>query len=406
MSSRGAALVLAVSTSACVTGSRLEAPPFRAGPFAPSGLPETVRSTRWRPTHPEADADAGAAALQAAATDGAIDVLALSGGGSGGAFGAGVLVGLSEAGARPQYEVVTGVSTGALIAPFAFLGSDWDSLLIEAFSGEATENLLEPMGIGILFSSSIYDGEPLRRLVSRYVSDDLLRAVAREYRAGRKLWVATTNLDREESVFWDLGAIAVAAGDGNAQAKTLFIDVLVASASVPGVFPAVLLDVADAGARYQEMHVDGGASTPFFVAFDVLAALNHRVDGLRNAQIYVIANSQLAGTPRTTPANTLSIVSRAFTSTVNHMTQSALTETFAFSERNEMLLSFTSVSASYPFAGPLAFAKDDMRRLFSYGRQCAAQGKVWLDAEQALAETARAQGDRNAVSCPTGEPIG
>ena len=180
------------------------------------------------------------------ASDKPISVLALSGGGADGAYGAGVLVGLDpSSGTRPEFQVVTGVSTGALIAPFAFLGPDWDGKLEEAFTGPAAGALLSPRGFGaLLFGPSVYRGRPLERLVGHYVDDALLQAVARENARGRKLLVATTDLDRQETVIWNMGEIAASGGP---QARRLFRDVLVASASVPGVFPPKLIEVRDGG---------------------------------------------------------------------------------------------------------------------------------------------------------------
>src|SRR5262249_17439267 len=158
----------------------------------------------------------------------------------------------------------------ALIAPFAFLGPDWDAKLTEAFRGEATKNLMISRGVGALFGTGVYQGRPLRKLVERFVTQDLVDAVGREAAKGRMLLVATTNLDREETQIWNMGAIAQ---QGGPRALALFRQVLTASASVPGVFPPVMIEVEKDGKKYQEMHVDGGASTPFLVAPDVAMIL-------------------------------------------------------------------------------------------------------------------------------------
>ncbi len=158
-------------------------------------------------------------------------ILALSGGGADGAFGAGALVGLAHSGTRPQFSVVTGVSAGALIAPYAFLGTDWDDQLADAYTSGRAEHLLQPRGLGVLFGSSAYSGTPLEQLVDDHLSDARIKAVAREAASGRLLLVATTNVDTGETVVWDLGSIAM---NGGAHAKALFRDVLVASAQGGG----------------------------------------------------------------------------------------------------------------------------------------------------------------------------
>ena len=222
-----------------------------------------------------------------------ISILALSGGGADGAFGAGALVGMTNAGARPQFSVVTGVSAGALLAPYAFLGSEWDKQLTDAYTSGRSEHLLQPRGRGVLFDSSVYRGKPLEELVDHYLSDELIQAVAREAAAGRLLLVATTNVDTGEAVIWDLGSIALNGGPG---AKTLFRDVLVASASVPGMFPPVIIRVQDAGGDYSEAHVDGAATVPFLIPPTLLQVLR---DGPNRSPttVYVLVDGRLTQEP-------------------------------------------------------------------------------------------------------------
>src|ERR1700689_3990408 len=222
--------------------------------------------------------------VQRAADGGAVNVLVLSGGGAGGAFGAGALVGLSRRGTRPDFQIVTGVSAGALIAPLAFLGQEWDLQLAEAFSGAPTQHLMHARWLGALFGDSVYQGEPLAQLVDRYVTDDLLRAVARESQRGRLLVVATTDLDSEQTVFWNLGLIAE---QGGAKAKRLFRDGRMASASIPGVFPPVMIRVQQGGKTYEEMHVDGSAMASLFFIPDIAAILPNPFEPLRAGHLYV-----------------------------------------------------------------------------------------------------------------------
>lgn len=368
--------------AACVTQARLDGPPADLGGATPIGFDAPVRAYAVDRRFFETQSAAYAATLAASVEDGSLDVLALSGGGSGGAYGAGVLVGLSEAGARPRYEIVTGVSTGALIAPFAYLGSDWDDRLEEAFSGGASEELLVSRGLGALFGTSAFRGAPLRNLVTRFVSDEMLAAIARERATGRVLLVATTNLDRQETVFWDMGAIAQ---HGGPEARDLFTDVLVASASVPGVFPPVMINVHDGGDAFQEMHVDGGASTPFFLAPDVSIVLNLTPEALRGANLYVISNNQPDGPSRTTPMSALAVADRSFESVMAHMTRMALAQTNDLAQRNAMSFHFTAIPAGYPWRGSRSFERQEMSALFAYGRRCALAGRVWISAQDVLA---------------------
>ncbi len=177
----------------------------------------------------------------------ALSILALSSGGAAGAFGAGAVAGLTRSDSRPDFAVVTGVSVGALVAPYAFLGPTWDARLLDAFTGGAGEDLLHLRGLGAIFGSSLYRGAPLKQLVDAYVSDAMIQAVALEAVKGRLLLVATTDVATGKPVVWDLGSIA---RNGGPDAKTLFRNVLVASASVPGMFLPVVIPVRADGGRF------------------------------------------------------------------------------------------------------------------------------------------------------------
>jgi predicted acylesterase/phospholipase RssA len=382
-------LGLVVLTLAACTSAPVAGPPVAPRGAVPIGFDANIRmETRDVDFHKE-NAPKAARAM-AASADRTVDMLALSGGGAGGAYGAGVLVGLTNAGTRPRFEIVTGVSTGALIAPFAFLGPEWDGKLTEAYRGDATDNLMQSRGLGVLFEAGVFDGKPLRELVERFVSDELIFSVAREAANGRMLLVATTNLDREETVIWDMGAIAARGGP---QARELFRNVLVASASVPGVLPPVLINVEKDGKTYQEMHVDGGASTPFFIAPDAVMHMDSASSSLRGANIYVIVNGQAASAPRTTSNNTLDIAARSFTAVLNQMTRAAIMQTGDFATRNSLGYRFTGIPSDVQFGGSLAFDRGNMSATFDYAMRCATRGLVWVNEEQAGARAAIAEGE-------------
>ena len=188
---------------------------------------------------------------------GALSYLALSGGGADGAYGAGVLNGWTAAGTRPEFSVVSGVSTGALIAPFAFLGPAYDATLRDVYTSGVAESLLNtPSIVHAVFGSGLFGNTHLRELVARYIGKDMLGAIAAEHAKGRQLLIVTTNLDTQRTVIWDMGRIAAIR---STQALNLFRNVMAASASIPVVFPPMLIDAEANGHRFQEMHVDGGA---------------------------------------------------------------------------------------------------------------------------------------------------
>ena len=194
-------------------------------------------------------------------------ILALSGGGAEGAFGAGLLTGWTARGTRPQFTFVTGASAGALIAPFAFLGPTYDETLSSVFASGEMSNLLQFEGLSGLLGTSLFKTAPLRDLIARHVGPEMLVAIAREHRAGRRLYVVTTNLDAQRSAIWDMGKIA---DSGDPSALELFRNVLTASASIPGVFSPVLIEVEGEGKQFAEMHVDGGVTTNVLIVPDAV----------------------------------------------------------------------------------------------------------------------------------------
>ncbi len=220
-----------------------------------------------------------------------VNVLAISGGGSYGAFDVGVLNGWSASGARPVFDVVTGVSTGAFIATFAFLGPDYDDFIRDSYINARTKDIYETRTwVSILNSDSIASSRPLKNKIEAVFTPRLLKAVAKEHAQGRRLYVGTTNLDTRRFVVWDMGAIAAS---DRPDALELYRKIILASGSVPGFFPPVLIEVELDGVRYHEMHVDGGASTSVFVPM-TLAQCDPRTACHRPGScVYVISSGKL-----------------------------------------------------------------------------------------------------------------
>ena len=370
---RSAVLAAACFTTSCITLPREDGPPPAPEYAKIEGFSEQVR-TVGVDTQMSVITEETLGKLKLA-SDGSVDFLALSGGGAGGSFGAGVLIGMTESGNRPQFEVVTGVSTGALIAPFAFLGPDWDDELAEAFASDSSAEILENRGFGILFSTSFFKGEPLEALVDTYVTDELISAIADEAETGRSLVVATTNLDRQLATYWDLGRIASLR---NSRARELFRDVLIASASVPGVFPPVMFDVYADGETYQEMHVDGGASVPFFLGPELLAIWNDPLKNFANSNLYVIVNGQLQAPVSETPVNTVQIIAKSFDTMMIFGARSALATYANLAADNGMNFNVAFIPPDLAFGGSLNFKTEERSRVFGYAKTCASQELIWF----------------------------
>jgi predicted acylesterase/phospholipase RssA len=222
-----------------------------------------------------------------------IEILALSGGGPDGAFGAGILTGWTARGDRPEFELVTGVSAGAIIAPFAYLGSEYDPQLKEIWTEYETRQIATPQVLpGLLGGDALADTGPLKGLIAKYIDAEFLRRIAAEYRRGRVLTIGTTNLDAKRPVVWNMGEIAIHASP---EAVQLFRDVILASASIPGLFPPVNIKVSVDGKIYDEMHVDGGVTRQIYVApvnlpftaFDALYPVRP------DRRLYLIQNGKL-----------------------------------------------------------------------------------------------------------------
>jgi len=302
-----------------------------------------------------------------------IRILALSGGGAGGAFGAGALVGLTQSGRRPEFAVVTGVSAGALIAPYAFLGPAWDRELAEIYTTGASERVLQSRGLGAVFGSSLYRGLPLRQLVDRFATDALISAVAREASRGRLLLVATTNLETAELTIWDLGAIAM---NGGPNARALFCDVLVAAASVPGIFPPVVIKVPGDNTWRDETHVDSAFSSPFFVE-PAPQELPEDVRGTPPNTVYVLIDTQLTEPVRGTRRRATSILTRSIDVGLSGTLRTNLELTAARTEQRGIELNYAAIPAGYPYRGTLDFNVAAVKALFQYGYDCASAGRLW-----------------------------
>ncbi|ACL60647.1 patatin-like phospholipase family protein [Methylobacterium nodulans] len=366
------AALIAAPVAACSSIPRV---PYTAAEAAVATVPGQAPTIRYW-----ADAPASAfAGVSRAATSQRepFTYLALSGGGGDGAYGAGVLNGWTESGRRPVFTLVSGVSTGALIAPFAFLGPAYDATLREIYtSGIASTLVQSPSPINLLIGDGLFGDQRLRDLVGRYVTPELLAEIAEEHRKGRRLLVVTTNLDSQRAVIWDMGAIA-ASGQPNAVA--LFRDVLTASASVPAVFPAMLIDAQAGNRAFQELHVDGAVATPVFTLPEAYLAQDSRVVSHRGRpNIYVIINGRIEPSFDVVENRTLAIASRTLSTVGRARARASLASTAAFARRNGIGFNLTYIDRRQPeVAAQQGFDTAYMRALFNDGYEKARSGALW-----------------------------
>lgn len=303
--------------------------------------------------------------------------LAISGGGANGAYGAGLLCGWTKVGTRPNFKLVTGVSTGALTAPFAFLGPAYDAKLKEVYTTITTKDLLSERGkLAALFDDALMDTTPMARVLERIVDDAMLDQIAAEYQKGRILLVATTNLDAGRGVLWNLGALASLKDPA---ARKLIRRILLASASIPAAFPPVMVDVQADGATYQEMHVDGGATAQLFLyppSYDIRAS-TAAVGITRDRNAYVIRNARLDSQWADTQRRTLSIAGRAVSTLIQTQGVGDLYRVYYTCKRDEVEFNLAFIPSSFDEKSKEAFDPAYMSKLFDVGEQDALKGQAW-----------------------------
>jgi hypothetical protein len=303
--------------------------------------------------------------------------LAISGGGDNGAFTAGLLNGWTAAGNRPVFKAVTGVSTGALIAPLAFLGSDYDQALRDSYTKISQKDIFLERGMtAVFFNDAMAETRPLHEFVARIITPEFLAKIALEYQKGRLLLVGTTDLDARRPVIWNMTAIAAV---GGTPALELFRKILVASAAIPGAFPPVMFDVEIGGHRYQEMHVDGGAMAQVFLyppslKLTELAAAN-KMERLRI--LYLIRNARLDPDWASVDRRTLGILARAIDSLINTQGVGDLYRIYLTAHRDKIDYNLAYISADFTVPHKEEFDTTYMRSLFDYALAQARHGYPW-----------------------------
>ena len=303
--------------------------------------------------------------------------LAVSGGGANGAFGAGLLVGWTQTGTRPEFTMVTGVSTGALTAPFAFLGPDYDDQLKKVYTTTSTNMIAKKRSPFLTpFGDSMVDTRPLRELIATTISTDVIEAVAREHNKGRRLFIGTANLDAGRSVIWNMGAIA--ASDYPRKVE-LFHDVLQASSAIPVAFPPIVIPVEANGQSYDEMHVDGGTGSQVFVypaAVDwKLITEKLKVQG--TPKVYVLRNSFLDPDYRGVKRSIFPIGMRTIDSLIRTQGIGDLYQIYTLCARDGNEFNLAYIPSDFDEEPSEGFDPVYMSKLFDLGHRMALAGYPW-----------------------------
>lgn len=305
-------------------------------------------------------------------------VLAISGGGANGAYGAGLMKGWSKEGSRPLFKVVTGVSTGAIMAPLVFLGKEYDAKLETLYTTMSTKEVMASKGpLSALTGDSLASNRPLAKMIASEITPDILAEIAAEHKSGRRLFVGTVNLDAQRFVIWDMGAIACRSD------IKLFREVIVASAAIPVTFPPSFIHVEADGKSYEEMHVDGGTLTQVFTTYGLLhgmqqAAKDMGVDPSKlKSKLYIIRNGYMTPNYIKVKDDLASIATRAFDTIIDAQGIGDAYRIYVFMKERGNDYNLAFIPPDFKQDNKEMFDPVQMRRLFDRGYMDAAGGYKW-----------------------------
>ena len=313
----------------------------------------------------------------------AMNYLALSGGGYDGAFGAGILCGWTKTGKRPEFSIVTGVSAGALIAPFAFAGPEYDDELREVYTTLNSSNIfmgdLWTVLDGITGGLALTDSSPLSKKIEEVITPELFRKIGEEHRKGRRLLIGTTNLEAQRSVIWDIGSMA---NSGNAKGLELFRKIMLASASIPGAFKPVFIDVTIDGKKYQEVHADGGVTAQVFL-YPLQTKRADRDDFIKaqiDRNLYIIRNSKITPEYQAMNLGLVSLTQRSIETLIKNQGRGDLYRLYVGAQRDGLDYNLIYLPSDFTAEAKELFDPVYMSKLFDVGYKMGQNEQNWLNA--------------------------
>jgi predicted acylesterase/phospholipase RssA len=305
------------------------------------------------------------------------DWLILSGGGPDGAYGAGLLAGWSKRGDRPDFRLVTGVSTGAIVALFAFLGSEYDETLKTLYTSYTTDDIAKrTIFSGLTGGTALLDTRGYRALIDGYVSDELVAELAKKHKKGYTLLIGTTNLDASRPVIWNVSAIAAS---GHSMAKVLIRDVIQASSAIPVAFPPVLVPVTVNGESYDEMHVDGGATQQLMLFSPKLSMrdLDKAIGRDIERSVYIVVNNKLKKSYAPVRPRVASIAGAAVSSLISGSGTGDIYKVHAIASRDGEDIRITWIPPDFDMESAELFDPVYMTALYDLGYEAGRAGTDW-----------------------------
>jgi predicted acylesterase/phospholipase RssA len=328
------------------------------------------------------------------------NILAISGGADDGAFGAGLLAGWGETGTRPEFDLVTGISAGALVAPLVFLGADYDDELASVFTTHEADDIFEANILeGLFGGAAVANSGPLAKLIDKYVDAELVRRVAEESDKGRLLIIGTTNIDAQRPVYWDMGRIAKS---NSPEAVETFRKVLLASASIPGVFPPVHFKVSAGGKTYEELHVDGGATRQLFFSPSEFSfkALDRMVGKKIDRRLYIIRNGKIGPEWKATKETTLALAQRSLETLTKSQGIGDLIRAYAKAKEDKIDFNLIAIPDSFTAPRPGPFNPVYMKPLYDTGYALGKAGIEWAKAPPGLGSEPKTAAGKATASAP------